>query len=67
MTAALLPEWVARPDGTAVEYSGWGEASPEELDALLEDCCREVPQVLLGGLSHRVGGSSRRKTPCCGQ
>ena len=41
--------------------SGWygsgvlrlGEASPEELDALLEDCCREVPQVLLGGLSHR--------------
>ena len=28
VTAALLPEWVARPDGTAVEYSGWGEASP---------------------------------------
>ena len=53
VTAALLPEWVARSDGTAVEYSGWGEAGPEELDALLEDCCREVPQVLLGGLSHR--------------
>ena len=37
VTAALLPEWVARSDGTAVEYSGWGEAGPEELEALLED------------------------------
>ena len=53
VTAALLPEWVAHPDGTTVTYSGWGEAGPEELPALLETCCREVPAVLLGGLAHR--------------
>ena len=66
VTAALLPEWVARSDGTAVEYSGWGEAGPEELDALLEDYCREVPQVLLGGLSHRWR-QLQEETPRCGQ
>ena len=41
----------------ALSYSGWGEAGPEELDALLKNCCREVPQVLL----KRLQG---KNTPC---
>ena len=53
VTAALLPGWTSRPDGTAVQYFGWGEAGPDELPALLETCCREMPPVLLGGLAHR--------------
>ena len=53
VTAALLPEWVSRPDGTAVTCSGWGEMDPEELAALEGSCCREVPAVLLGALAHR--------------
>ena len=53
VTAALLPAWENRPDGTAVVYASWGEVAPEELDRLLEHGCREVPRAMLNALSHR--------------
>ena len=53
VTAALLPGWENRPDGTAVVYAGWSEVAPEELDRLLENGCREVPRAMLNALSHR--------------
>lgn len=53
VTAALLPGWENRPDGTAVVYASWGEVAPEELDRLLEHGCREVPRAMLNALSHR--------------
>ena len=40
-----------------------GKRTLEELEALLEDCCREVPQVLLGGLSHRWRQLQKENAP----
>lgn len=33
ITLASLPDYVERPDGTVVEYQGWGEVAPHEVGA----------------------------------
>ena len=66
VTAALLPEWVARPDGTAVEYSGWGKPGPRSWMPCWRTAAGRCRRCCWAGFP-TGGGSSRRKTPRCGQ
>lgn len=47
-----LPPWRERPDGTVVQYMGWGEVCPEEFGRFL-DCAIPLSPRLLGMLAHR--------------
>lgn len=52
VSAVFLPPWQAMPDGTVVQYTGWGEMAPEEFGGFLS-LERPLPPNVLRMLAAR--------------
>lgn len=52
VTLVELPEWEERPDGTIVQYSGWGDVEPYRFGAMAR-LGKKLPVNFLRGLASR--------------